>query len=53
MTGLFFVLLFAGIAGAIVCGKRKLKIPMVGCIIVATAAAFLIACTFLLLWGID
>ncbi len=53
MTGLFFVLFFAGIIGAIICGKKKLKFPMIGCIIVAAAAAFLIACTFILLWGID
>lgn len=46
-------LLIAGVIGAIWFGKKKHPIPMVGCIIVALASAFLIVCTIILVSAID
>lgn len=51
MTVLFIILLIAGIIGAVFCKKKKLYIPMAGCIIVAAAALFLLGCTALLAWN--
>lgn len=53
MNGLFVVLLVAGIVGAVVFKKKKLMLPMIGCIIVAIASAFLLICAAWLMWAID
>lgn len=53
MNGLFVVLLAAAVIGAVICGKKKLKIPMVGCIIVAIVSLFLLICAAWLMWTID
>lgn len=51
MPILFGILFILGIIGAILCKKKGLIIPMVGCIIVSIACAFLVACTFILAWA--
>lgn len=53
MNGLFIVLFAAGIAGAICFKKKKMIFPMIGCIIVAIASAFLLICAAWLMWAID
>lgn len=53
MNGLFVVLFAAGIAGAVIFKKKDMKIPMIGCIIVAIVAALLLICAAWLMWAID
>lgn len=53
MNSLFIVLLLGGIAGAVVFRKKKMIFPMIGCIIVAIVAAFLLICAAWLMWAID
>lgn len=53
MNGLFVVFLIAAIVGAVVCKKRNLKFPMIGCIIVAIVSAFILICAAWLMWAID
>lgn len=53
MNILFVILLIAGIVGAVVFKKKNMKFPMIGCIIVAIVAAFLLICAAWLFWAID